>query len=54
LRKINNIGCAKRRNTKYFGMLKVMEKYAKNLNSKTQIELLCLVFANHPLHFQRA
>ncbi len=31
-----------------------MEQHIKILNSKTQTKLLCLVFANHPLHFQRA
>jgi hypothetical protein len=35
-------------------MSKAMEQHAKCLNSKTQTELLCLVFANQRLHFQRA
>jgi hypothetical protein len=31
-----------------------MEQCTKSLNSNTQIELLCSIFANHPLHFQKA
>ncbi len=54
LRFFYSIGCAKRRITNLFGMLKVMEQCIMNLNSKTQTELLCLVYANQPLHFQRA
>jgi hypothetical protein len=31
-------------------MLETMEQHTKSLNSKTQIELLCSSFVNHPLH----
>jgi len=30
-----------------------MEQYKKSLNSETQIELLCSIFANHLFQFQR-
>jgi len=30
-----------------------MEHCTKSLNSKTQTGLLCSIFVNHPLHFQR-
>jgi hypothetical protein len=33
-------------------MLKVMKQHTKSLNSKTQIELLCLVFANRLFTFK--
>ncbi len=48
------IGCAKRRTTKYDWMSKEMEQHTKSSNSKTQTKLLCSIFTNQPLHFQKA
>jgi hypothetical protein len=45
LRIFYDIGCAKKKITNSFGVLKVMEQYTKSLNPKTKIELLCSIFA---------